>query len=137
VEPSTQTEDLAAGGLRGGGLVEVEGAGLPDEDQPDPAENDGGGQEKNGREVALRLHLDPTQSHRTRLNGAPSSCVGHPHPVLQIPPASASLGVGMTRLWGTVESHVSKSAKRGASGRVWANAMDEPEPPDCGAGLSL
>jgi hypothetical protein len=42
-------------GSRGCGLVQVQGAGVPDAYQPHPADSDGGGREKNGREVAARV----------------------------------------------------------------------------------
>jgi hypothetical protein len=42
-EPSTQAEDLVARGCRGGRLVQVQGPGLPDTNQPDiEKSNDGG-----------------------------------------------------------------------------------------------
>jgi hypothetical protein len=37
--------------------------------------------------MRCRQHCNPTQSHRTRLNGAPSSCLGQPPPGLCRPPA--------------------------------------------------
>ena len=45
LEPSAEAEDLIAGGLRSGGLVQVQRAGLPDADQPDIATSDDGRKE--------------------------------------------------------------------------------------------
>jgi hypothetical protein len=61
VEPPAQAKSLPARGLRGGGLVQVQGAGLPDANQPDPTYRDGGEQEENGREVATPLNRTERQ----------------------------------------------------------------------------
>ena len=55
MEPSAEAENLAASGLRGGGLVQVQGPRLPDANQPDPAESDGRGEEEGGREVGFKV----------------------------------------------------------------------------------
>ena len=61
------------------------------------------------------LCASPTQSHRTRLNGAPTICLGHPPPRticgLDVPLGLYMLGAGVPSRSVTVAAHLPSSVR--------------------------
>ncbi len=55
MDPSAQAAAFLAGGHRGGGLVQVQRAGVSDADQPDTETGDDGGEEASGKVVVGAL----------------------------------------------------------------------------------